>query len=497
MRRILCAALFILGSPVFAGGMLMPAAHIDWQEEWRPIQVCRDGMGKIVVYLHQGAFQAKDLLTSDQRQDLKNTWKSFLDYVDALDMQGNYLQEMARFADPKTQTKRLNGMVYGAFLTQYRSSLEFLAEMDKVPGADTLLNEAMPEWGLQKGSFAAFKLRFLNVAQAGKFAAQQTANLWENPGFDSKWEAQIKDDEKKLWAMGVGKGTALTAENGQKILTQGLFNAWFPTQKGVSQWMGATKVWRESKHLISQEQTQKLVKVLKPGDILFSRHEWYMSNLGLPGFWSHAALYIGTIKERMNYFDDPKVKEWVNGQGGKDGFERFLEANYPKAWEDSHVLYPSKETFRVIEAVSAGVVFSTMEKFASADSLSAIRPHLSKVEKARAILRAFGYAGRPYDFNFDFQSDDTLVCSELVYKAYEPAQGFKGMKFPIQVMAGHVVSSPNGMVEQFAEQYGTKAQQSDLVIFLDGHEKTGNAVEADLKTYRASWKRPKWNVLLQ
>ena len=52
--------------------------------------------------------------------------------------------------------------------------------------------------------------------------------------------------------------------------------------------------------------------------------------------------------------------------------------------------------------------------------MAALRPRLPAVEKAAAILRAFGHARRPYDFNFDFRTDATLVCSELIYKVYEP-----------------------------------------------------------------------------
>ena len=56
---------------------------------------------------------------------------------------------------------------------------------------------------------------------------------------------------------------------------------------------------------------------------------------------------------------------------------------------------------------------------------------LPAVEKAAAILRAFGYVGRPYDFNFDFRTDAALLCSELVYKPYKPSPGRQGLRFPL------------------------------------------------------------------
>ncbi|TLN17654.1 protein tyrosine phosphatase, partial [bacterium] len=60
-----------------------------------------------------------------------------------------------------------------------------------------------------------------------------------------------------------------------------------------------------------------------------------------------------------------------------------------------------------------------------------------------AVLRAFSYAGRPYDYNFDFLTDAALVCSELIFKCYEPARGFKGLTLPQSVVLGRVLTSPN------------------------------------------------------
>jgi hypothetical protein len=57
----------------------------------------------------------------------------------------------------------------------------------------------------------------------------------------------------------------------------------------------------------------------------------------------------------------------------------------------------------------AGVVFTTLDHAGGADHVAALRARLPTVEKTAAILRAFGYAGRAYDFNFDFRTDAAMV----------------------------------------------------------------------------------------
>jgi hypothetical protein len=147
--------------------------------------------------------------------------------------------------------------------------------------------------------------------------------------------------------------------------------------------------------------------------------------------------------------------------------------------------------------MSEGVVFTTLEHSAGCDSLAVLRPRLPKTDRAQALARALHYAGRPYDFDFDFATDARLVCTELVYKSYEPAAGMIGLKFPLVEMLGRKVTPANELVKQFDVQYGTADQQYDLILFLDGQERKGRAVEASLADFRASWQRPKWHVLVQ
>ena len=95
------------------------------------------------------------------------------------------------------------------------------------------------------------------------------------------------------------EGIKSIAKNAKDILKEDSFRAWFPIQKRVSEWMGDTKV-RRTPSLITEEDLDKMRKSLAPGDILLERRNWYLSNAGLPGFWPHAALYIGTLDERSS-----------------------------------------------------------------------------------------------------------------------------------------------------------------------------------------------------
>src|SRR5262249_57983029 len=123
---------------------------------------------------------------------------------------------------------------------------------------------------------------------------------------------------------------------------------------------------------------------------------------------------------------------------------------------------------RTLEAISEGVTFTTLEPAARADHVAALRPRLPAVEKAAAILRAFGYAGRPYDFNFDFRTDSALVCSELIYKAYEPGPGRQGLRFPLVEVLGRPVLPPSEIARLFDLELGTPTAQLELVRFVDG-----------------------------
>jgi hypothetical protein len=436
------------------------------------------------------------LFTREDKLAIWTTWSGVLNSIAGLDSLRRDHRSFEQFNERERKSASF-AIANAAFLAGYRHALEFIALAESNRDLDTILNEAVPELGIPAGTFGRFKFRFLNVAIASEFAALQVVSGAYGNG-PAELRSPADEDRRVIWGMGKGKGTALTLKNALAIIQKTGFSAWFPLQKGISEWMGDTKVARKHRHLISAAQIEAMGKRLQPGDILFERHEWYLSNLGLPGFWTHVALYVGTPAERRTYFADAGVREWVKKEGVASGdLETLLQQRYPKAYAVATAPREEGHPPRIVEAISEGVSFTSLEFTGASDSIGVIRPRLSKRDKAQALLRAFHYSGRPYDFNFDFRTDSSLVCSELVYKAYEPGGGMKGVRFALSEVLGRTVSIPNGMVRQFDEQAGTPAAQADFVLFLDGFEKEKRAVESTPEEFRASWQRPNWHILIQ
>jgi hypothetical protein len=433
------------------------------------------------------------LLRREQREQIWGLWRSWLDYQLALDSIERAYSPLPGRRDPVRDESYLVG--WGAFLADYRHGLDLAAIVRRDPTLAVALDEAVPEMGIPPRTWSRLADRHLSVAKGTEFAARAAMARAIEPSLRRELDAAISEDERAVWAFGKGRGEAMTGAQGLAVLRRIGQTAWLPVQSGVAEWMGATRVHRIGRSLISASQLVLLEAKLEPGDILLSRREWYLSNIGLPGFWPHAMLFVGDAGERRAFFSSPDAAEWLAGEGSAS-FEEWLAKREPAGAERLSGRERGKARV-VLEAVSAGVVAVPLEEAALADSLVALRPNLPRREKGLAIARALHYLGRPYDFDFDFRTDSALVCSELVAKAYEPAAGIRGLALPTTEVLGRPVVPPNDLVRLFDLQAGRPDRLFDFVAFLDGQEAEGRAIWGDAAAARESWRRPKWHVLVQ
>jgi hypothetical protein len=386
------------------------------------------------------------------------------------------------------------GLCFAALCAQVRVGVDFLTLVSKHKLAQTLFDEKMDELGVPRGTFGKFRSE---LSRTRDLAAVPVGAHWYDRWIESHLDAS--DPLRKVigtWRsralerLGL-QTSALSVSNDVETLKAWAFRRWFPVQESAATWFGDTRVAPQERRLISDAQIAVLKAQLRPGDIILERRNWYLSNIGLPGFWPHAALHVGTQQALIEAFDqDPDVQ----GRYGK--LSEHLAKKHPKAWEALGSKDAQGHGRPVVEAVSEGVTATSVEHTCGADYVAVLRPRFPPLEIARAIDQALGYFGRPYDFNFDFATDDAVVCSELVMKAYEPeATEAPGLRIPYVALAGRRAVPPTEIVRTFATELGAENRQLDFVYFLDGIESTHSAKVSDSGTLAKSIKRPKWDLI--
>ena len=474
------------------------------QEDIKTVVICEQGLSNLLDFCNEqsdpwGLYEGSQDVSLDREQKLilLDTWSSLLDYLAQLDhVQQQYADVFVK--NENDSDSEALYCYYFAFLTQYRYALEFLALIENNVNIHTYLNEASPQYGLEEDLYKKFKYHFLNVFLATKFVALDAILSEARPPSNFHYLSLIEETEAYLYDMGKGDGTRMTFANGVKIMEDAAFGFWLPLQKGVSKFLSGKKVWRVDQMLLSPKEVKAIDQRLEPGDILFTRKEWALTNLGLPGFWTHVALYIGSPEERTAYFSDDETRKWMLAMGYKtDGIEEFLLETYDESYQASLTPTTGGERVKVIEALKPGVILNSLETTLSCDGVAVLRPKVSKPGKARAISYAFASLGKPYDLNFDFRTDSALVCSELVLKSYESLEGQPGLEFKTAQIGQRQVTPCNSIMQQFSENYGTPQQQLDFILFYDGYERQGKAVESNLEELLISWKRPDWHIFLQ
>jgi len=167
----------------------------------------------------------------------------------------------------------------------------------------------------------------------------------------------------------------------------------------------------------------QLRSLLLPGDVIVVRKEYALTNYFLPGYWPHAALYLGNVGT-LNTLDAVVTDEH------RPSWRRLLEA--ARDGQD-----------RVLESMKDGVLVRSLDSPFASDSIVVLRPKLQVADVGRGLGRALRHEGKAYDFDFDFRRADRLVCTEVVYRAYD---GVGEVSFPLTLRAGRPTLSGSDLI---------------------------------------------------
>lgn len=210
-----------------------------------------------------------------------------------------------------------------------------------------------------------------------------------------------------------------------------LLRAIYAIQESVSRMAAHVSVRPGHTPALPQHVRDRLAPILRPGDIFVVRKEHVITNYFLPGYWPHAAMYLGTA-------DDLR------------GIGLHRDEHVQRRWSQID-LSVGDERRRVLEAMADGVNIRPIDSPFSADAICVIRPLLAPEEIARAIARGMFHEGKTYDFDFDFTRSDRLVCSEVVYRSFE---GVGGIAFELTRRAGRMTLAAQDLLVMARKRAG-------------------------------------------
>jgi hypothetical protein len=438
-------------------------------------------------------------LTVDERQELMGAWNLFLSVAiesEKLTDIHRYFNNMSIFTEKRPHIEAFI-IAYSLYIKKYEIFHELIVE---IGGDDTImkvLNEHSRVFG-QQNSYDDVLDRFFSSdsflrRSIGRGYLAFISLITNEDSLPESYSILREEAEKSHFYLlrNIFNTGVHAAGKGARDLEQNLYGTWFPVQKNVANIMGELHVSKRNEKLITLEQIEAMRPSLRPGDLMVQRRNWYASNVGIPGFWPHAALYIGTPEEMESYFGEFFPRD------GYGTLRELLEDRHPEFAEVYYGTDARGDEYAILEGKAPGIILQSLEESAHADYIGVMRATISKEDVFESVLRALENFGKPYDYDFDFETRDELVCSELLYDAYKPTRTKEGVAFLSSMASGRKIYSANSFVEKYDQEYGIEGAELDFVYFIDGDEKNGVAFVGTEESFRESWKRPRYSWFLE
>src|SRR5687767_5694349 len=154
IRSVLLGLAMIVASGVLGANAITagPGRESDLQVLAR----CDTGLADVMRFVREKPelFQTErtGLFTIEEKREIWNTWKRFLEYQLALE---SVARKHSAYYELDGAAERESFFLgYSASLTQYRYALEFLEVTSSNGALDKLLNEAVPDVGLEMGGYS-------------------------------------------------------------------------------------------------------------------------------------------------------------------------------------------------------------------------------------------------------------------------------------------------------------------------------------------------------
>ena len=425
-------------------------------------------------------------------------WVSYVGCYNGLnEIRQKYKNELILKHKEDSHTKFKNILlIYASTIAIRKNSVLLANVIDKNKYLESMLNESRPEYNINKKQYYYITQEITEISYMislfrNKHYFDFMVNYYEVYGYErDKVESELLDYASynylnviKL----VRNHRNIVFNNMIDFFGKNVFDFWFPFQKWVAISITGVDYSSRKEKYVSNEDINIIKGELLPGDVLLKRNNYQLTNIGLPGFWTHSAIYIGCLEELDKYFVDMPLGDCLC-------VSEYLKVIYPKVY-DSLCQKDKNNSQYIIEVIAPGVVINSLDAIAKVDYFSALRPKLSKEDKLKALFAAFEYLGKAYDYNFDIMTDNALFCSELIYKSYLCSSNKKGLTFKLEPKAGRLLLSPNSIIKKFDAEFDSENAEFDFVVFYDGSEKEKKAISKSAVELKKTWKLTKWTIV--
>ncbi len=324
-----------------------------------------------------------------------------------------HLPKLTRQDIPYPPEARLRGVAISLLsaLTLYENAQELHSTVLSIPGVRALLNEGDPTRGIPprfwddiQKEFARIQYRSLaeeGLAAFDRLSAQSVESGMEQDPFlvYVRSEIDAAPTAKAIRSESLLKKIRRTLRyytlRVRDFFRGGLSKGKFEVSKGFGTLVGLVEL-RKGK-LYGQAHWERFVQSrLQPGDILLEKTPFRLTDQFIPGHFGHAALYVGGEEDLRGL---GLIHEEVIGHHRRE----------------------SAGGATIVEALRTGTQLSPLEHFLNIDDLAVLRPKRTVIpdtEVQEAIRLAFSHLGKQYDFNFDTNTWDSIVCSELIFQTY-------------------------------------------------------------------------------
>jgi Permuted papain-like amidase enzyme, YaeF/YiiX, C92 family len=194
-------------------------------------------------------------------------------------------------------------------------------------------------------------------------------------------------------------------------------------------------VYDPSGYQVKGDEVREVINIVKPGDILLRGYNKYLDGLFIPGYFSHAGLYLGEVRpehselvnqdKREEYF---RAGEQIVAHAMAEGV--FMEdlINFCRCDRMIILRFPEQISINTGSAVADIPTNNFNSEELSIFKNLATRNTLRFEDAFKTIFKvALRQIGKPYDFQFNFSNYNNLSCTEFVEYCFKSLEQFHNL----------------------------------------------------------------------